>query len=65
MENVAGSIAHLRNDQTYPASKADLAAACSGLSDFSEADKKEFVDGLPDRTYNNANEVIAALGWQA
>jgi hypothetical protein len=53
---------HLQEHATYPASKADLVALCNNLSDFSEDDKKEFSEKLPEGTYNSAEEVMAALG---
>ncbi len=62
MQNVNGARDHLKNHQKYPATKAQLVAECSGLSDFSEEDKKEFVSKLPGGTYNSADEVIGALG---
>jgi len=62
MENVEGTIKHLKEDQVYPATKADLVAACNELSDFSESDKKSFMENLPDKTYNSAEEVMEALG---
>ncbi|MBI2019915.1 hypothetical protein HYS94_00635 [Candidatus Daviesbacteria bacterium] len=49
---------------TYPASKAQLVAACNNMSDFSEEDKKEFEAKLPEATYNSADEVVQALGLQ-
>jgi hypothetical protein len=63
MEDAENAKAHLREHQKYPATKAELVAECDNLSDFSEADKKEFSDKLPEGTYNSADEVIAALGW--
>lgn len=63
MQEVENAMKHLREHQTYPATKADLVAACNSLSDFSEADKTEFADKLPDRTYSSADDVVAALGW--
>lgn len=63
MEDAQNAMKHLREHQEFPATKADLVAACNNLSDFSEADKKEFMDGLPEGTYNSADEVITALGW--
>ena len=63
MQNVKGAIDHLRNHQTYPATKADLAAACNSLMDFSEEDKREFQENLPEGTYNSAEDVMEALGW--
>jgi len=65
MKNLSEAIKHLREHQTYPATKADLIAACNNLSDFSDEDKKEFESSLPEGTYNSADEVIAALNWQA
>lgn len=53
---------HLREHQKYPATKAELVAACNNLSDFSEEDKVEFSNKLPEGTYNSADEVITALG---
>jgi hypothetical protein len=62
MKNVSGAKDHLMNHQTYPATKAELVASCNDLSDFSAEDKKEFEQKIPDKTYNSADEVIAALG---
>lgn len=64
MQNVKGAMDHLNNHQKFPAKKADLVAECDNLSDFSEADKKEFMEKLPDGTYNSADDVVKALGWQ-
>lgn len=63
MQNKDGALEHLRTHITYPATKADLTAACNNLSDFSEDDKKEFSDSLPEATYNSADEVAKALSW--
>lgn len=65
MQNITGTIDHLKNHQTYPATKADLVAECNSLSDFSEEDKREFTENLPDKTYNSADEVIQTLGLSA
>lgn len=62
MLNVTGTIDHIKTHQNYPATKAQLVAECTNLSDFSDEDKKEFAEKLPDQTYNNADEVIGALG---
>ena len=64
MQNVQGTIDHLKTHQNYPATKADLVAECDNLSDFSEEDKKEFTEKLPEGNYNSADDVIAALGFQ-
>lgn len=63
MQNVADAMDHLRSHQSYPATKAQLVAQCDNLSDFSEEDKKEFSEKLPEGTYNSADEVIKACGW--
>lgn len=62
MQNTQGAIDHLKNHQKYPATYDQMVAECNNLSDFSEEDKKEFMEKLPKRTYNSADEVIAALG---
>ena len=64
MQNAQGTIDHLKTHQKYPATKADLVAECDNLSDFSEEDKKEFGEKLPEGNYNSADEVIVALGLQ-
>ena len=53
---------HLMEHATYPATKTDLVAHCNNLSDFSDEDKKEFAEKLPEGTYNSADEVVKALG---
>lgn len=63
MQNTRGAMDHLRTHQKYPASKADLVAACNNLSDFSEEDKREFENNLSDKTYYSAEELIGELGW--
>lgn len=62
MQNVQGAIDHLRNHQSFPATKAQLVAECDNLSDFSKEDKNEFKSKLPDDTYNSADDVVKALG---
>ena len=65
MQNKEGALDHLKSHQSYPATKAELVAECDNLSDFSEEDKKEFSEKLPDKSYNSADEVIEALGLEA
>jgi len=62
MQNAQGTIDHLKTHQKYPATKAELVTECDNLSDFSEEDKKEFTQKLPEGTYNSAEEVTKALG---
>ena len=63
MQDIQKAMEHLRTHQTYPATKAELVAACTNLSDFSEEDKREFENSIPEGTYNSADEVAKALGW--
>lgn len=63
MQNIQNATEHLKSHQTYPATKANLVAACNELSDFSPEDKAEFAEKLPEGTYNSAEEVMKALGW--
>lgn len=65
MQNAQGAMDHLKSHQKYPATYEQLVAECNNLSDFSEEDKKEFMEKLPKKTYNSADEVMAALGWPA
>lgn len=64
MQNMKGAMDHLKTHQKYPATKAELVAECNNLSDFSDADKKDFMEKLPEGTYNSAEDVMKALGWQ-
>lgn len=63
MKDIKNGITHLREHQEYPATRGELVATCNELADFSEEDKKWFMENLPEGTYNSADEVIAALGW--
>ena len=64
MQNMKGAVDHLKTHQTkWPATYDELVAQCNGLTDFSDEDKKEFMEKLPKKTYNNAEEVMAAMGW--
>jgi hypothetical protein len=46
----------------YPAPKADVVSHVKGVK---ADDKKWFTETLPDRTYNSADEVFSALGWES
>jgi hypothetical protein len=45
----------------YPAAKADVVSHVKGIK---PDDKKWFEDTLPDKTYNSADDVYGALGWE-
>lgn len=64
MNDIKNGLAHLKDHQTYPATKMELVEACNKLSDFSKEDKQWFMENLPDGTYESADEVIMALGWK-
>lgn len=63
MQNQVAAVDHLKNHQTYPATKVQLLAECDNLSDFSAEDKQWFTEKLPEGTYNSAADVTKALGW--
>ena len=65
MQNTQIAIDHFKTHHTkWPATYDELIAECNQLSDFSEEDRKEFMEKLPkDKTYNSADEVIAVMGW--
>jgi len=45
----------------YPAEKAAIVSHVKGIK---ADDKKWFSDTLPDKTYNSADDVFSALGWE-
>lgn len=55
-------ISHLKEHQTFPATKEQLVETCNNLSDFSEEDKKWFMEKLPEGTYKSPEEVAKAVG---
>ena len=62
MKKKKEAIDNLKTHQSYPATKAELAAECDNLSDFEAEDKEWFMKNLPEGTYNSAGEVMKALG---
>lgn len=57
-------IEHIKSHVEYPAKSDDIKEACAEMSDFSEEEKKWFVDHLPKGTYSSADEVLGAIGWK-
>jgi hypothetical protein len=53
--------AHLKDHQTYPATRAQLLASCKGLSEFNEGEKAWFAAHLPEGTYKSPADVMKAL----
>jgi len=62
LQNTKNAIDHLKQHQTYPATKEELVKECNELSDFSAEDKEWFIKNLPAGTYKSADDVIGALG---
>jgi hypothetical protein len=53
---------HLKeHPQKYPATRADLLAACDSLTDFSAGEKRWYADHLPEGTYKSPAEVLKAI----
>jgi hypothetical protein len=52
---------HLKQHQTYPATRAELLASCKNLMEFSDGEKAWFAAHLPDGTYKSSAEVMKAL----
>jgi hypothetical protein len=59
--DLAKITSHLKEHQTYPATRKQLIEECYDLKDFSDVEKKWFIGTLPDRTYKSADDVVAAL----
>ncbi len=47
--------------EKWPASKVDIVAACNQMSDVPEDEKKKFQEMLPDKSYQNSEEVFQAM----
>lgn len=54
-------MSHIREHAQYPATKQALVEACNNMEHVSEEHRKWFSDTLPDKTYQNADEVISAV----
>jgi hypothetical protein len=61
MENLATELSHLKSHVQYPASRAQVIAACNKMHDLPREDAQWFERTLPEGTYKNANDVVAAL----
>lgn len=53
---------HLQAHVHYPASRAEILAACAQTPEFTASEKQWFSNSLPDRTYASADEVLQVLG---
>jgi hypothetical protein len=52
---------HLQKHVTYPATRAQILAACANTPEFTEGEKKWLSDSLPEGTYRSADEVVKAI----
>jgi hypothetical protein len=52
---------HLKNHVKYPATRAQLLAACADTPEFTAQEMKWFADNIPEGTYKSADEVMKAL----
>lgn len=55
------SAKHFREHVKYPASRAEILAACANTPEFSADEKKWLADNLPEKSYASADEVIGTL----
>jgi hypothetical protein len=52
---------HLKDHVKYPASRAELLAACAETPEFTGGEKQWIADHLPEGTYGSADDVLKAL----
>jgi hypothetical protein len=53
--------AHLKEHVKYPATRADVLAACADTPEFTPAEKAWFSDRLPEGSYASADDVLRSL----
>jgi hypothetical protein len=64
MENMESAKTHIREDVTYPATAAEIVAACNNMEgEVTDSERQELEAKLNGKTYNSAQEVFMALGW--
>ncbi len=61
MHSLAEELGHLKTHVSYPASKAQILAACKGMHEGRSSDEEWMAKVLPEATYRNPTEVMAAL----
>jgi hypothetical protein len=59
--NPASARSHLEKHVNYPASRAQILAACAHTKEFSDAEKQWFAESLPEGTYRSARHAAEAL----
>ena len=53
---------HLKAHVNYPATRAEVLAACKQMSEFTAGEKAWFAARLPAGNYKSAGEVLKAIG---
>lgn len=61
MTNLSTQLTHLKNHVTYPANRQQVLAACNGMMDVDETDRKWVTTHLPEGTFRTADEIMSAL----
>ncbi len=61
MNTLSEELGHLKTHVNYPANKSQILAACRGMHEGRSADEAWIEQVLPEATYRNPNEVLAAL----
>ena len=61
MNSLQEELGHLKTHVNYPAKKAQVLAACAGMHEGRAEVEAWVKKALPEGTYRNANEVLAAL----
>jgi hypothetical protein len=59
--DLAAAKKHLAEHVKYPATRAEVLAACADTPEFTDAQKKWFSENLPEGSYESADQVEAAL----
>ncbi len=59
--DMAAAKKHLADHVKYPATRAEILAACADTPEFNAGEKRWFSDNLPEGNYGSADEVAAAL----
>lgn len=65
-DNVKVAVEHVKTHVTYPATTEQLMEACESWKDVDPTlleQAKEKMMGQEEKTWNNAEEVLTALGW--
>ena len=61
MSSLAEELGHLKSHVQYPATRAQVVAACNNMSHINPADKDWFAANLPEGTYKGPNDIVNAL----